>query len=148
MYREREIEREKKRKREKIERKQSFFHFLKKELAPKNEKNEIKKCPGTRDQGCGALVPWYQGSHLRHQYTWCASSCETEYVCGTCVDLMPLYLHDSRTLAEVERIPVVKCRDRVYKREFERLSGAYSYTNTHGVLVVVRQNMCVVPVWT
>ena len=36
----------------------------------------------------------------------------------------------------------------VYKREFERLSGVYCFTNTHGMLVVVRQNMCGVPVWT
>ena len=77
------------------------------------------------------------GCLFLHQYTWCASGCVTEYVRGTCVDLMPAYLHDCRSLAEVERTKVVKCRDRVYKRDFERLSGAYSYTNTHGVLVVV-----------
>ena len=33
----------------------------------------------------------------------------------------------------------------MYKREFERLSGAYCFTNTHGMSVVVRQNMCGVP---
>jgi hypothetical protein len=37
----------------------------KNELPPKKIKIKIKKCPGTRAQGCGALVPWYQGSHLR-----------------------------------------------------------------------------------
>jgi hypothetical protein len=44
----------------------------------------------------------------------------------------------------------VKCRVRVYNRdsEFERFSGAYCFTNTHGMLEVVRQNMCGVPVWT
>jgi hypothetical protein len=30
----------------------------------KKNKNKIKKCPGTRAQGCGDLVPWYKGSHL------------------------------------------------------------------------------------
>jgi hypothetical protein len=67
---------------------------------------------------------------------------------GTCVDLIPAYLYDCRTLAEVEGIQVVKCRDRVYKREFERFSGAYCFTNTHAMPVVVRQNMRGVPVWT
>ena len=61
---------------------------------------------------------------------------------GTCVDLIPAYLFDSRSLAEVERIQVVKCRDRVYKREFERFSDAYCFTNTHVMPVVVRQNIC------
>jgi hypothetical protein len=69
-------------------------------------------------------------------------------VWGTCVDFNPAYLYRSRTLAEVERIKVVKCRVRVYNREFERFVGAYCFTNTHGMLVVVRQNMCGVPVWT
>ena len=67
---------------------------------------------------------------------------------GTCVDLSPAYLYHSRTLAEVESIKAVKCRHRVYERQFERFSGAYSFANTHGMLVVVRQNMCGVPVWT
>jgi hypothetical protein len=30
----------------------------KNELPPKKIKIKIKKCPGTRAQGCGALVPW------------------------------------------------------------------------------------------
>ena len=48
-------------------------------------------------------------------------------------------------MAEVESIKVVKCRVRVYQREFERSSGAYCLTNAHGMLVVVTQNMCGVP---
>jgi hypothetical protein len=36
----------------------------KNELPPKNKNKQINKCPGTRSQGCGVLVPWYQGSHL------------------------------------------------------------------------------------
>ncbi len=67
---------------------------------------------------------------------------------GTCVDCNSAYLYDCRPLAEVEGIKVLKCRDRVYKRQFERFLEAYSYTNTHVIVVVVRQNMCVVPVWT
>ncbi len=67
---------------------------------------------------------------------------------GTCVDLIPAYLYQSRTLAEVETIKAVKCRGRVHKGEFERFGGAYSITNTHGMLVVVRQNMCGVSAWT
>ena len=58
-------------------------------------------------------------------------------MCGTCVDLMSAYLYDSRTLEEGERIKVVKCRDRVHKREFERSSGDYFVTNAHGMVVVV-----------
>ncbi len=85
---------------------------------------------------------------MLHQYTGYASGCETEYVCGTCVDLIPAYLYDCRTLAEVERIQVVKCRDRVYKREFERFLDAYCFTNTHVMPMVVGQNMCGVPAWT
>ena len=64
------------------------------------------------------------------------------------MDLIPAYLYHSRTLAEVEIIKAVKCRVLVYNCEFERLSGAYCFTNTHGMLVVVRQNMCGMPVWT
>ena len=78
---------------------------------------------------------------MLHKYTCDASGCETEYVRGTCVDLIPAYLFDCRTVAEVERIQVVKCRDRVYKREFERFLDAYCFTNTHVMLVAVRQNM-------
>ena len=64
---------------------------------------------------------------MLHQYTCDASGCETEYVLD---------------------IKVLKCRGRVYKRQFERFLEAYSYTNTHGMLMVVTQNMCVVPAWT
>ena len=85
---------------------------------------------------------------MLHQYTCDSSGCETEYVRGISVDLCPAYLYRSRTLAEVEGIKVLKCRDRVYKREFERFLEVYCYTNTHGMLVVVRQNMCGVPAWT
>ena len=67
---------------------------------------------------------------LIHKYTWYASGCETEYVCGTCVDFNSAYIYHWRTLVEVERIKGVKCRDRLYKREFERLFGAYFFTNT------------------
>ena len=67
---------------------------------------------------------------------------------GTCVDLIPAYLYHSRTLAEVESIQAVKYRVLIYNREFERLSGANTFTNTHGMLVAVRSNMCGVPVWT
>ena len=42
----------------------------------------------------------------------------------------------------------MKCRDRVYRREFERISGACFFTNTHGVLQVVWHKMRGVPVWT
>ncbi len=53
------------------------------------------------------------------------SGCVTEYVWGTCVDLSPGYLYLNRTLPEVESIKTANCRVRVYKREFERFSGAY-----------------------
>jgi hypothetical protein len=52
------------------------------------------------------------------------------------------------TLTEDESIKAVKCRDRVYELEFERFSDARFFTNTHGMVVVVRQNACGVPVWT
>ena len=42
----------------------------------------------------------------------------TEYVWGTCVDLTPGYLCDGWSVAEVESIKPLKCRVRVYKREF------------------------------
>ena len=88
------------------------------------------------------------GCLLLHEYTYDGSGCETECVWGTCVDLIPAHLYDWRSLAEVERIKAVKCRVLIYTREFERFSGAYVHTNTNGMLVVVRQNMCGVPVWT
>ena len=82
------------------------------------------------------------GCLFLHKYTWYASGCETEYVWGTCVDLIPAYLYHWRTLAEVESIKAVKCRHRVYERQSERFSGAYCFTNTHMIAMVVRQNMC------
>jgi hypothetical protein len=49
---------EKERKREKTERKQSFFkYFSQKKLTPA-KKNIKKKCPGTRVSGMGTLSPW------------------------------------------------------------------------------------------
>ena len=88
------------------------------------------------------------GCLLFHQYTYDCNVCETEHVWGTCMDLIPAYLHDSRTLVEVESIKPVKCRVLLYICEFQRFLGAYVYTSTHMMAVVVRQNMCGVPVWT
>jgi hypothetical protein len=49
----------KERKREKKREKEKILDFLlEKNELPKKIKNEIKKCPGTRAQGSGALVPW------------------------------------------------------------------------------------------
>ena len=42
---------------------------------------------------------------------------------GTCVDLLPAYLHHGRTLAEAESITAVKCRVLLYNRGFEQISG-------------------------
>ena len=61
------------------------------------------------------------------------------------MDLIPPYLSDSSTLAQVESIKVVKF---VIDRKFECFLGVYSYTNAHMTVVVVRQNMCGVPAWT
>ncbi len=44
--------------------------------------------------------------------------CVTQYVWGSCVDLSPGYLYDWRSLVEVESINLVRCRVRVYKRDF------------------------------
>ncbi len=76
MYREREKEREKERKnREKT----NFFpFFLKKKLPPKKLKIKLKKWPGTRTQGSGALVSWYQGSHLSFLPCWGGGGREQE----------------------------------------------------------------------
>ena len=71
------------------------------------------------------------GCQYLHKYTWYASGCETEYVWGTCVDLIPAYLHHWRTLAEVESIKAVTCRVLLYNCEFQRFLGAYVYTSTH-----------------
>ncbi len=67
---------------------------------------------------------------------------------GTCMDLIPGYLYVCSSLAEVESIKAVKSRLRVYKRAFLRRLTSYFLTNRHGKVVVVRQNVCGVPVWT
>ncbi len=54
----------------------------------------------------------------------------TEYVCGTCVDLSPGDLYACRSLAEVESLKPLKCRVRVYKRDFERFLAANILTDT------------------
>ena len=54
----------------------------------------------------------------------------TDYVWDTCVDLSPGYLCDCRSLSEVESITPLKCRVRVYKRDFERFLAAHIFTNT------------------
>ena len=61
----------------------------------------------------------------------------TDYVWGTCVDLSPGDLYDCRSLAEVESIKPLKCRLRVYKRDFERFLTAHILTDTHAMTVVV-----------
>ena len=83
-----------------------------------------------------------------HKYTWEGCGCETECVWGTCVDLIPGYLYVCSSLAEVESIKAAKSRLRVYKRAFLRRLTSYFFANTHGKVVVVRQNVCGVPVWT
>ena len=75
-------------------------------------------------------------------------SYETECVWGTCVDLSPEYLCACSKLAEADSIKAAKSRLRVYKRAFLRHLTSYFFTNTHGKVVVVRQNVCGVPVWT
>ena len=85
---------------------------------------------------------------LLHKYTWEGSGCETECVWGTCVDLYPEYLYVCSSWAEVESIKATKSRLRGHKRAFLRLWTSYFITNTHGKVVVVRQNVCGVPVWT
>ena len=85
---------------------------------------------------------------MLHKYTFQGSGCETECVWGTCVDLILGYLDVCSSLAEVESIKAAKCRLCGYKRAFLRLWISYFFTNTHGKVVVVRQNVCGVPVWT
>ena len=85
---------------------------------------------------------------LLHKYTFDGSGCETQCVWGTCVDLSPGYLYVCSSLAEVESIKAAKRRLCVYKRAYLRLLTSYCFTNTHGKVVVVRQNVCGVPVWT
>ena len=64
------------------------------------------------------------GCLLLHEYTYDGSGCETESVWGTCVDLIPAYFYDWRSLAEVESIKAVKFRDLVYKCEFLTVFGS------------------------
>jgi hypothetical protein len=71
------------------------------------------------------------------KYTCDGSGCVTEYVWGTCVDLSPGYLYDCRSLEEGESIKPVKCRVRVYKRDFERVLTDHILTDTHVMTVVV-----------
>ena len=85
---------------------------------------------------------------FHHKYAWEGSGCETECVCGTCVDLSPEYLGVCSSWAEVDSIKAATSRLCVYKRAFLRLLISYCFTNTHGKVVVVRQNVCGVPVWT
>ena len=65
----------------------------------------------------------------------------------------PGYVYDSGYFTEVESITAAKSRQskstiRVYKSAFLRLLTCYCFTNTHFKVVVVRQNVCGVPVWT
>ena len=65
----------------------------------------------------------------------------------------PGYVYDSGYFTEVESITAAKSRQckstiRVYKSAFLRLLTSYCFTNTHFKVVVVRQNVCGVPVWT
>ena len=47
---------------------------------------------------------------------------------GTCVDWIPAYLNHCRTLTEVERIKVAKCRVLLYIREFFGCLLIHKYT--------------------
>ena len=67
---------------------------------------------------------------------------------GTCVDLSPEYLYVCNSWAEVESIKAAKSRLCGYKRAILHLLICNCFTNTHGTVVVVRQNVCWVPVWT
>ena len=53
----------------------------------------------------GAYV--YTSTHMMYD----GSGCETEYVWGTCLDLIPAYLYHCSTFAEVESIKVVQNRN-------------------------------------
>ena len=64
------------------------------------------------------------------------------------MDLSPEYLYVCSSLAEVESTTAAKSRLCVYKRAILRLLISYCFTNTHGKVVVVRQNVWGVPVWT
>jgi hypothetical protein len=67
------------------------------------------------------------------------------YLCGL---QSPRYLFVCSCLAEVESMKQAKSRLGVYKRAFLRLLTSYFFTNTHAMVVVVRQKVCGIPVWT
>jgi hypothetical protein len=54
--------------------------------------------------GCRVLT----ASQIHVVYYYCG--CETKYMWGTCVDLIPAYLYHWRTLAEVDSIKQEKCQ--------------------------------------
>ncbi len=76
----REKEREK---RGKTERKQRFFSFFIKKRTP-TKKMPWDQVPGLLSQGCGALVSWYQGSHLYLPLPYV-------FTCNTILSTSPLY---------------------------------------------------------
>ena len=88
---------------------------------------------------------WYistrYNSRFRHAYSTCMSS-------PSSVAVVHNDVHHWSTWAHLDRITEVKGGDRVYKRQFERLFGAYSLTNTHAMAVVGRPNMCGVTVYS
>jgi hypothetical protein len=91
------------------------------------------------------------GCLFHHKYTWYASGCQTEHVWGVCMDCMPWklgYLQHRVSSKEVESVKVGTCRVRVYQPQYHWSLGAYSVTNTCVSVVVVRQNMREVRVWT
>ncbi len=107
---------------------------------------EIIKRVQCRDRVYRWEFQWFLGVYSIKNNTCGGSGCQTEYAWGTCVDCNPGYLEDRRILVEVEREKAVQCRGREYKREFQGLLGAYSFSNSHAVVVVVTQ--CGVPVWS
>ena len=83
---------------------------------------------------------------MLHNHRDVYSCWDTEYVCDTCMKFNPAYLSDWSTLPEVESIKSVKSWYTTVSSSDCR--GAYSYANTHMMVVVVKWNMCGVPVWT
>ena len=65
-----------------------------------------------------------------------------------CMPWKPGYLQHRVSLAEFESVQVGTCPVRVYRPQFHRFLSAYSVTNTYVSVVVVRQNMREVRVWT
>ncbi len=101
---------------------------------------------------CRALVYKRQfqrffGSYFLGRDT-CDGSCwQTEYVWGASVKWNPTHLNDSSSLTQVDRTKEVTWWVLVYKRQFQRLFDVYSFTETHAMVVVGRQNMCGVRVY-